>query len=59
MRWRFWRRREPPASGHSAAAAKHLAEDRLREQRNRWPEVHQASDRFAALVEQALKGGRP
>jgi hypothetical protein len=59
MRWRFWRRREPSPNGHSAAVAKHVAEDRLREQRARWPEVHQAGDRFAALVEQALKGGRP
>lgn len=60
MRWWPWRRRERPiVNGHHAARAKHSAERRLAEQQRRWPEVVQAGDRFAALVEAALKGGRP
>lgn len=56
MRWP-WRRREPPiVNGEAAAKAKHRAEDRLAEQQARWPEVIRASDRFAALVERALRG---
>lgn len=55
MRW--WRRRKDPiVNGHAAAEAKHEAEDRLAEQRDRWPEVVRAGDRFAHLVEQALRG---
>lgn len=58
MRWP-WRRREPPTvNGHTAAQAKHRAERRLEQQRKRWPEVLQAGDRFAALVERALRGER-
>ena len=57
MRWRFWRRREPPiVNGHIAATAKHRAEGRLEQQQARWPEVITASDQFAAIVERALKG---
>jgi hypothetical protein len=58
MTWWPWRRRETQTSGHVAAEAKHRAEDRLREQRRKWPEVQQAGDRFAAIVERALRGTR-
>lgn len=57
MRWP-WRRREPPTNGHIAEEAKHRAEDRLAEQRDKWPEVLKASDQFAAIVERALRGTR-
>lgn len=57
MRWP-WRRRERPLSNGEAKKAKHRAEQKLDEQRQRWPEVVQASDRFAAIVEQALRGNR-
>lgn len=58
MRWPW--RRTPPVivNGEIARAAKHRAQDRLAEQRRRWPEVMQASDQFAAIVERALKGTR-
>lgn len=56
MRWP-WRRREPIVNGE-AAAAKRRAERRLAEQRRQWPEIMQARDRFAAAVEQALRGHR-
>lgn len=58
--WWPWRRREQPPilNGDHAAEAKHRAEDRLAAQRKRWPEVTQAGDRFAAIVEQALRGNR-
>lgn len=58
MSWWPWRRPAPIVNGDHAAEAKHRAEDRLAEQRERWPEVIRASDRFAALVEQALRGNR-
>lgn len=59
MRWPWRRHRHPPATnGHIAAEAKHRAEDRLAEQRRRWPEVRVASDQFAAIVERALRGTR-
>lgn len=57
MRWP-WRRRERPIVNGEAARAKHRAERKLEQQRQRWPEVVQASDRFAQLVEQALRGNR-
>lgn len=58
MSWWPWRRREQPQvpNGEAAAKAKHRAEDRLAEQRKRWPEVTRASDQFAAIVERALRG---
>lgn len=56
MRWPWQRRRPPTVNGRVAAEAKHRAENRLAEQNRRWPEVRQAGDRFAALVEQALRG---
>lgn len=57
MRWP-WSRRERPIVNGEARKAKRRAEQKLAEQRQRWPEVVQASDRFAALVEQALRGNR-
>lgn len=58
MRWPW--RRTPPVivNGEIARAAKHRAEDRLVKQKARWPEIHKASDQFAAIVERALKGTR-
>ena len=58
MRWWPWRRRDRPIVNGAAAAAKHRAEDRLAEQRKKWPEVVRAGDEFAHLVEQALRGNR-
>lgn len=57
MRWP-WRRRERPIVNGEARKAKRRAERKLDEQQQRWPEVVQASDRFAAIVEQALRGNR-
>jgi hypothetical protein len=59
MRWP-WRRRveKPIVNGDVAAEAKRRAERRLAEQRRQWPEIMQARDRFAAAVEQALRGHR-
>jgi hypothetical protein len=56
MRWPWRRRDKPIVNGEVAAAAKHRAEKRLDEQRRQWPEVVKARDRFAAAVEQALRG---
>lgn len=58
MRWPWHRDRPIIINGEVAKAAKHRAEDRLREQKARWPEIHRASDQFAAIVERALKGTR-
>lgn len=57
MRWP-WTRDPPVVNGAVARAAKHRAEDRLEKQQARWPEIHKASDQFAAIVERALRGTR-
>jgi len=63
MRWRWpWRWR--PRNGHAAAEARQAvdarraAQRRLNEVEQRWGEVHDASNMFAAQVEAAF-GRRP
>jgi hypothetical protein len=54
---RLWRQRQAEDE-EPAARARRDAERRLRETRRQWPQVNQARDQLAAIVEQALRGGR-
>lgn len=57
MNWRPWRRRQADIpNGAYASTEKERAKERLANQRDRWPEVREASDRFATLVERAMRG---
>jgi hypothetical protein len=55
---RLWRRRAQGGEQQQARHARRDAERRLRETRRQWPQVNQARDQLAAIVEQALRGGR-
>ncbi len=56
MTWRWpWRRKEHPAAGNGAAAAKERSERARAEQVRRWPEVIRARDELARLAEQAMR----
>ncbi len=57
MRWP-WSRRRRPENGRAAARAKDESSRRLADAMRRGGEVQQARDRFAALIEQALRGTR-
>lgn len=57
MNWRPWRQRHANIpNGTYASTEKQRAKERLAHQRERWPEIKQASDKFAALVERAMRG---
>lgn len=61
MRLRFlwpWRRHEVLGNGREAAAAKALADAKLRAQMRKWPEVLRARDELGRLAEQAMRGNR-
>ena len=58
MKW-WWSKPAEHSNGLPAEQAAIKAKHKLIEQQNRWPEVHRAADRFALLVEHAMRGQSP
>lgn len=56
LRWPWSRKHHPEGNGHVAREAKQRAEEKLQAQRERWPEVTQARDALAEMVERAMRG---
>jgi hypothetical protein len=50
--WRPWWKK--PSNGHASSAAQQQAEQKLRDAKAQWPEVHKVTDRFAAEVAAAM-----
>lgn len=57
MKLRWWINDEkPPVNGDAAKHAREEAESRLRETRDRWPDVQEAHNLLARWIEEALRG---
>ena len=56
--WRRCREEDHPGNGHAARKAKAEAQKNLKAAKERWPEVHHASNIFAAQVDEAFRRRR-